>query len=98
MYALYLKGFFRRMLRSKGYFLINITGLSIALNASMLILVWILYEKSFDRANADASRIYRVYSHIKMRHYLRDEVLKQINRYGTTHKKYCFFYLAMIVV
>jgi len=66
MYALYLKGFFRRMSRNKGYFFINIIGLTIALSASMLILVWIQYEKSFDRANPDAANIYRVYSHINM--------------------------------
>jgi len=54
------------MLRNKTYFLINIVGLSIALSASMLILVWILYEKSFDRTNPDAPNIYRVYSHINI--------------------------------
>ena len=69
MYTLYLNGFFRRMLRNKGYFLINITRLSIALSASMLIFVWILYEKSFDRNNPDASAIYRVYS-ISEYHYI----------------------------
>jgi putative ABC transport system permease protein len=66
MYSLYLKGFFRRMLKSKSYFLINISGLSIAISCSILILLWVKYECSFDKFYKNTKNIYRVYPNISI--------------------------------
>ena len=66
MYSLYIRSFIRRMLKSKSYFLINISGLSIAISCSMLILLWVKYELSFDEFYKKAENIYRVYPSISI--------------------------------
>lgn len=40
--------------------LINITGLSVGMTASILILVWVQNEMNFDQFNKDADRIFRI--------------------------------------
>lgn len=49
------------MLRQKGYSLINITGLSVGIAATLLILIYVADELSYDKFHRDAGRIYRIY-------------------------------------
>ena len=51
---------FRNILKYKSFTFINITGLAIGLAASLLILLWIQDELSFEKFNANAENIYRV--------------------------------------
>ncbi|MBG0859217.1 MAG: ABC transporter permease [Bacteroidales bacterium] len=51
---------FRNILKHKGFAFINITGLATGLAASLLILLWVQDELSFDRYHTSASNIYRV--------------------------------------
>jgi putative ABC transport system permease protein len=59
-----IKNFFRIALRNisrhKGFTFINITGLAIGLAASLLILLWIQNELSYEKFNKNAENIYRV--------------------------------------
>ena len=47
-------------MRQKGYSAINIIGLSLGLAATILILIYIVDEFSYDRMHTDAGQIYRV--------------------------------------
>lgn len=51
---------FRYIARQKVFTFINITGLAIGLAASLLILLWIQDELSYDRFHSNAENIYRV--------------------------------------
>jgi len=51
---------FRYIARQKVFTFINITGLAIGLAASLLILLWIQNELSYDRFHSNAENIYRV--------------------------------------
>lgn len=57
----YLKTALRIMLRQKVYSLINITGLSVGIAATLLIAIYVVDEFSFDRFHKDPENIYRVY-------------------------------------
>lgn len=48
------------MLRQKGYSFINIVGLSIGIAASLIIIIYIGDELSYDKMHPDADRIYRI--------------------------------------
>jgi len=50
----------RNTLKTKGFSLINITGLAIGLTVSLLILLWIQDELSYEKFNLNAEDIYRV--------------------------------------
>jgi putative ABC transport system permease protein len=50
----------RNISRHKGFTIINVTGLAIGLAASLLILLWVQDELSFDRFHKNAENIYRV--------------------------------------
>jgi predicted permease len=50
----------RNISRHKGFTFINVTGLAIGLAASLLILLWVQDEFSFEKFNANAGNIYRV--------------------------------------
>jgi ABC-type antimicrobial peptide transport system permease subunit len=50
----------RNILKHKGFSFINIFGLAIGLTASLLILLWVLDELSFEKYNLNAENIYRV--------------------------------------
>ncbi len=50
----------RNISRHKGFTFINITGLAIGLAASLLILLWVQDELSYDRFHENAETIYRV--------------------------------------
>lgn len=59
-----IKNFFlialRNISRHKGFTLINVSGLAIGLAASLLILLWVQDELSYDTFNTNSSTIYRV--------------------------------------
>ena len=60
MFFNYLKIALRSLVRQKLYAFINISGLTIGLMASLLIILYIIDEFSYDRFHKDAGRIYRV--------------------------------------
>ena len=60
MLSNYLKIALRNIRRQKFYAFINITGLTIGLVTSLLILLYIADEFSYDRFHKDAGKIYRV--------------------------------------
>jgi ABC-type antimicrobial peptide transport system permease subunit len=55
-----IKVSFRKMRRQKWYSLITVTGLAAGMACSVLILLWVRNELSYDRFHADAENIYRV--------------------------------------
>lgn len=56
----YLKIAFRSLRRHKGFSLINIAGLSIGMACSILILLWVQDELSYDRFHKDVDNLYRI--------------------------------------
>ena len=50
----------RNLIRQKGYFIINLLGLTIGLTACLLITFYIIDELSYDRYHEKAERIYRI--------------------------------------
>lgn len=65
-----LKNYFtialRFMIRQKGFSFINIAGLTLGIAASLLILLYVNDELSYDRFHPDAERIYRITQEGKM--------------------------------
>ncbi|WP_297335248.1 ABC transporter permease [Algoriphagus sp.] len=61
MFQNYLKIAWRNITRSKGYAFINVIGLAIGLAASILIFVWIQFERSVDSFYQKSDRIYAVW-------------------------------------
>jgi ABC-type antimicrobial peptide transport system permease subunit len=59
-----LKNYFtvalRNLLRYRGYSILNLTGLGVGLAASILILLWVKDEISFDRFHSSARQLYRI--------------------------------------
>jgi putative ABC transport system permease protein len=60
MFSNYFKIAIRNILRHKVYSIINIVGLSAGMACTILILLWVNYELSFDRFHKNAYRIYRL--------------------------------------
>ena len=60
MFKNYLKTAWRSIVRNKAFSLINITGLSIGMAASLLVFIVVKYELSYDTFQPDYNRIYRV--------------------------------------
>lgn len=60
MFLNYLKTAIRIMFRQKGYSAINITSLSLGIAATLLIVLYVADELSYDRFHADAERTYRI--------------------------------------
>lgn len=58
----YLKIALRNLLRQKAFSFINIAGLAIGMACSILILLWVQDELSYDRFHAKGDNIYRVTS------------------------------------
>lgn len=56
----YFKIAFRNIIRHKSYATINISGLAIGMASSILILLWVQNELSFDRFHANANELYRI--------------------------------------
>jgi ABC-type antimicrobial peptide transport system permease subunit len=51
---------FRNIARHKGFTFLNVTGLAIGLAASLLILLWVQDEFSYERFNLKGENIYRI--------------------------------------
>ena len=56
----YFKIAFRNITRHKAYSLINISGLAIGMACSILILLWVQHELSYDRFHKNADQIFRI--------------------------------------
>lgn len=63
MFNHYLKVSWRNVLRSRGFSLINIFGLAFGLTASVLIMMYVADEWSYDKHHKDGDQIYRIVSH-----------------------------------
>jgi len=61
MLRIFLNTVFRKLYLQKGYSLINIIGLATGITCSLLILLWVEYELSFDSFHENKSKIYSVY-------------------------------------
>jgi putative ABC transport system permease protein len=57
----YFKTAIRIMLRQKAYSFINVTGLSVGIAATLLILIYVADEISYDRFHPSPEQVYRVY-------------------------------------
>jgi len=60
MFKNYLKTALRNMARNKLYSILNVSGLSIGLACFILIGLYIIHEKSYDRFHKNSRNIYRV--------------------------------------
>ncbi|MCF0075700.1 ABC transporter permease [Dyadobacter sp. CY261] len=60
MLKTYFKLAYRNILKNKAYSVINISGLAIGLASSILILLWVQNELSYDKFHKNADRIYRI--------------------------------------
>src|SRR5215216_3069119 len=60
MFKNYLKTAWRSLVRNKTFSLINITGLSIGIAASLLLFIVVQYELSYDTFQPNYKNIYRV--------------------------------------
>ncbi len=56
----YFKIALRNILRHKAYSILNISGLAIGMACSILILLWVQNELSYDRFHANSGRLYRL--------------------------------------
>lgn len=56
----YLTSAFRNFIKHKTFTFLNIAGLSLGIAASLLILQYVKYEKSFDAFHSKAKEIYRI--------------------------------------
>ncbi len=63
MFTNYIKTAIRNFARHKSSFFINVSGLSIGLACSVLILLWVLDEVNINRFHDDLDRIYQVMEH-----------------------------------
>lgn len=57
----YFKIAFRSLIKNPAYSFINIGGLAIGLASSILILLWVVHEYSYDRFHTKYSSIYKLY-------------------------------------
>lgn len=56
----YTKIAFRNLLRQSGYTALNIIGLTVGIASSLIILLYIFHETSFDKHHTKGDRIYRI--------------------------------------
>lgn len=61
----YLKIAWRNLVRNKVYSLLTIGGLSVGIAVSLLILLFVTHERTYDRFHTNADQLYRVYSRMK---------------------------------
>ncbi len=61
----YIKVAFRSLLRQPAYTALNIMGLTIGIASSLIILLYIFHETSFDKGHTNGDRIYRLSTEIK---------------------------------
>lgn len=57
----YLKIAWRNLIRHKAHSFINLTGLSVGLACSLLILLWVQHEYSIDSFHTNGDRLYKIY-------------------------------------
>jgi len=62
MLKTYFKLAYRNIIKDKAYSIINITGLAIGLASSILILLWVQNELSYDKFHTNAGQTYRIAS------------------------------------
>ncbi|HVK96160.1 MAG TPA: ABC transporter permease, partial [Flavisolibacter sp.] len=62
MWKNYLITAWRNMMRNRMFSLVNIAGLALAIAASLLIGLFIYYEKNYDRQSPHATNIWRAYN------------------------------------
>jgi putative ABC transport system permease protein len=62
----YLKSSFRHIKKDKGYVLLNVFGIAVGLACTLLILLYVQDELSYDRYHKNAGRIFRIASNITM--------------------------------
>jgi putative ABC transport system permease protein len=62
MLKTYFKLAYRNIIKDKAYSIINILGLAIGLASSILILLWVQNELSYDKFHKNAGQIYRIAS------------------------------------
>ena len=60
MFKNYLKIALRNIRRHKGYSFINIAGLALGMSCSLLVLLFVFHEMSYDRFHKKADRIFRI--------------------------------------
>lgn len=60
MFFNYIKTGIRYIIRNSGFSLINITGLAVGIATSILILLFVVNELSYDRFHEKSDRIYRI--------------------------------------
>jgi len=60
MFKNYIRITLRNIKKHKGYSFINIAGLAVGIACTIIILLWVKDELSFDRFHENADRIYRV--------------------------------------
>jgi hypothetical protein len=60
MFTSYLKMAWRNLMKHKFISFINLFGLTVGLTCCLLITAYIIHETSYDKYNANASRIYRI--------------------------------------
>ena len=60
MLKTYFKLAYRNIIKDKAYSIINITGLAIGLASSILILLWVQNELSYDKFHKNADQLYRI--------------------------------------
>ena len=61
----YFKSAFRNLWKSKFYSLLNICGLAVGLATSIMLLLWVQNEWSYDRFHQESENIFRVNAHFK---------------------------------
>ncbi len=59
MFSNFLKVAYRNILRSRGFSIINISGLAIGMACAMLILLWVQNELGYDNFYANKDRLYQ---------------------------------------
>src|ERR1043165_2807816 len=62
MFKNYFKVAFRNLRRSKGFSIINISGLAIGMASAILILLWIQNEMSFDKFHKAQDRLFMAWN------------------------------------
>lgn len=62
-----LKTAIRNILRDKGYSILNLLGLTISITASLLLIIYISHELSYEDFHVKKDRIYRIVSHFQER-------------------------------
>lgn len=65
MFKNYIKTAWRSLWKNKFYTLINISGLAVGLATSIMLLMWVQNELSYDKFNKDYKNIYQLSTHFK---------------------------------